>query len=527
MTVYMPSQVSIISFCNFAEYISSLEERVAGGGSLNLTKFVALELGLEEGDISGTWDVAHQLQIIWNRALKKNPKALAVVKVFFDAMSDFSLGKSVAVLHDKAREMQTLILSSKSFQETRFVRSLLRGLSSGLRNLPTMAMIFEEEYELAVTELRNTDAKAYRKKLQALKSPKNILEAVGVCALLEIYAKASLEAQHSKHFPSQVWKRIKAAEAELEKLSQEWEWSEGELRKAGLEAPKKIVDRLKAEAKYIPQLKKNQVVRRQQEMRESGRLQEGQKVDDLFEEDEQVVPLAGELVLEEMTTDEVIQQVEKELRSYAKSILLEFKKRLVQPSLQAALSSLLEDQISKDHAVFDTSDEEDTETADITWSKEKKERYLKLKLMIKQLPERQAKKFDPDIIYPGLVGYNIFAKEQKEKDKDSEIEENVIYAAWHKKFVQCEDALESNCMFSKLFQNLQVRSTSEVKSICIYIICYIVMLCYISAGYRRDRWQHHESPHRKEQAPKAQQLRQRALHRVQPWPAGDQPPIRT
>jgi hypothetical protein len=43
------------------------EQRVAGGGSLNLVKFVAVELGLEEGDITGTWDVAHQLQIIWHK----------------------------------------------------------------------------------------------------------------------------------------------------------------------------------------------------------------------------------------------------------------------------------------------------------------------------------------------------------------------------------------------------------------------------------------------------------------------------
>ena len=40
---------------------------MAGGGSLNLVKFVVEDLGLKEGDLTGTWDVSHQLQIIWNR----------------------------------------------------------------------------------------------------------------------------------------------------------------------------------------------------------------------------------------------------------------------------------------------------------------------------------------------------------------------------------------------------------------------------------------------------------------------------
>ena len=40
------------------------EERVDGGGSLDLVKMVTEELGLEDGCITGTWDSAHQLQVI-------------------------------------------------------------------------------------------------------------------------------------------------------------------------------------------------------------------------------------------------------------------------------------------------------------------------------------------------------------------------------------------------------------------------------------------------------------------------------
>ena len=207
----------------------------------------------------------------------------AVIKVFFDAMSDFSLGKDAAILQNKAREMQTLILSSKSYQETRFVRSVLRGLGSGLRNLPTMAMVFQEEYELAALEMRNSDAKVFKIKLDSLKEPKTILEAVGVCQLLEIYAKTSLEAQETGHCPTQVWRRVIEAEAELVALADKWEWSEKELTKASLESPKVILDRLKTEGKYVPKLKREQVICRQEEMRESGLLSDDKAWYELFE----------------------------------------------------------------------------------------------------------------------------------------------------------------------------------------------------------------------------------------------------
>ena len=41
---------------------ASPEQRVAGGGCLDLTRMVEEELGLEEGAITGTWEIAHNLQ---------------------------------------------------------------------------------------------------------------------------------------------------------------------------------------------------------------------------------------------------------------------------------------------------------------------------------------------------------------------------------------------------------------------------------------------------------------------------------
>jgi hypothetical protein len=39
------------------------DQRVAGGGCLNLVTMVAEELGLEDGSLTGTWDIAHNLQV--------------------------------------------------------------------------------------------------------------------------------------------------------------------------------------------------------------------------------------------------------------------------------------------------------------------------------------------------------------------------------------------------------------------------------------------------------------------------------
>ena len=54
--------VILVTFAYDGVYATT-EERVTGGGSLNLVKFVAEDLGLEEGDLRGTWDVSYQLQI--------------------------------------------------------------------------------------------------------------------------------------------------------------------------------------------------------------------------------------------------------------------------------------------------------------------------------------------------------------------------------------------------------------------------------------------------------------------------------
>lgn len=338
-----------------------------------------------------------------------------------------------------------------------------------MRNLPTMTFIYQEKLELAAMERNNTEAKLIQAKLNRLKNPKHIMKTVGVIQILEIYAETSLEGQHTKHFPTQVWTNIKVAQSKLKKLMTDWEWSEEDMKFARMEAPSKIVARLRDEGRYEPKLRKTDVVKRQQEMRESGLLQEGQTIADLFDDEEQQVPLAGELIMEEETTADMIKQVEAELVGYSKDIYNEWMKRHIQTDLEAAASALLGAEVFADVNIdnedaWDSDEDEDgADKAD--WSTKKKRHFKLLKNLIKQLPERQATRYDPVTIFPGLECWLGYIKNRL--DVEDKPGEDIIYQDWFKLFVSHEESLESNVAFSKLFQNVQIRSSSEVKfAIC-------------------------------------------------------------
>ena len=64
------------------------------------------------------------------------------------------------------------------------------------------------------------------------------------------------------------------------------------------------------------------------------------------------------------------------------------------------------------------------------------------------------------IHFIGLECWLNFLKE-KLKEEGQVKGEDEIYRSWFKKYLSCEDSLESNILFSKLFQNLQIRSCTE------------------------------------------------------------------
>ena len=120
-----------------------------------------------------------------------------------------------------------------------------------------------------------------------------------------------------------------------------------------------------------------------------------------------MVPLAGELIMEKETTDKLVKAVEKELQAYAKSVLEEFQKRLIQPPLQAAASSLFSND-PEDHSIRDPEEAEPE-----LWSREKKGRYKKLENLLLLLPDRQSQKFSPALIFGGLESFLLFSKQQR------------------------------------------------------------------------------------------------------------------
>ena len=289
--------INVLS-CSYDGVYASKTQRVGGGGSLDLPAMVAEELGLEEESITGTWDYAHNLQIVWKKALAQHPMVEDLINSMFAIMDDFRVGKASTMFREKAVELGYLILSNKKKQETRFVAALMTGTKAYLRNLPTLVVVLAEKYEQAALDGRNTEARELLGKLNNLRDSRKLLLLVGLTQLLEKYTEASIQAQHSKRFPTQTWSTITEMREEVRTLGRKWEWGEESLKFAGIEAPVKVKERLETEGVYRPKVTEAQV--RGSKVREDTNLvKEGSSIKELFnDEEESVIPLAGQSSME-------------------------------------------------------------------------------------------------------------------------------------------------------------------------------------------------------------------------------------
>ena len=86
------------------------EECVYGSGSLSITINVEIALGQPKGFITGQWDIAHLLQVLFANVMKKNAILDNISKDIFDIMKDFRIGKASLKFHELAHEMNYLIL---------------------------------------------------------------------------------------------------------------------------------------------------------------------------------------------------------------------------------------------------------------------------------------------------------------------------------------------------------------------------------------------------------------------------------
>ena len=90
---------------------------------------------------------------------------------------------------ERAKELGYLVLTNKQYQTTRFVRSLIRGLTAALRNLPTLDIVLKEELNVLENTGRLDKVSKIKKSLREIKEAKNLLFVIGLMQVLEVNAE--------------------------------------------------------------------------------------------------------------------------------------------------------------------------------------------------------------------------------------------------------------------------------------------------------------------------------------------------
>ena len=85
---------------------------------------------------------------------------------------------------------------------------------------------------------------------------------------------------------------------------------------------------------------------------------------------------------------------------------------LHQVPLEAAASSVLSGEALEEKEAEFSDEELERSASTENWSRQKKSRLIKLKNLLKELPEAQKKKFDPIIAFPGLESWLEFLSER-------------------------------------------------------------------------------------------------------------------
>ena len=159
------------------------EERTTNNG-LALTDHFAELLGLERGDITGNHDMSHNLQLVYSDVFKHDrtgdKKIKKIIKEIFEVMAHYNSGEGGTLFHETAMKMNRTVLSNKKKEETRFVRSDLRGLQSYMINLPTLYNIQGEILRECVSRHDNTGAKEAKKLLDLMSDGRRLATITGL-----------------------------------------------------------------------------------------------------------------------------------------------------------------------------------------------------------------------------------------------------------------------------------------------------------------------------------------------------------
>ena len=363
-------------------------------------------------------------------------------------MGLMNCGKASTIFQEKAAELENIVLTNKTFQTTRFVRSLMRGNTAALRNLPTIVAVVADDHQEATLAIPH-DAKRsaqLKKLLDSLTNAKTLFFAIGIGQLLEPYCVASLEAQYASHFPIQVWERIDSAKSELEKLSNSWSWNESNLKLAAIGSPKEHIEHILDKHEYKPFISPGSL--RHNKIKDFAELLVDSDNFSLFDEENYRVREQGNAKKNNSLpiTDaniETLQIVERNLQEVAAELKNRWDIRQTKTKLQKATIEVF-GQIHETECEFDTD-----------------QMISLLEKVIKCLPPHLSELFDPESCSQGFCAWNNFWRDSFDRENVNDdfsalAHVHIYYENWVKK-MESEDYLD----FQKLWEAVMIRSTSE------------------------------------------------------------------
>ena len=430
----------LIKHFSYDGVFADKEERVSGGGCLQLRKNMEEQLGKDEGDLQGDWEPAHKLEIIFHKVLVYNKYVEANINLYSSIQKEYKVGKKSSQFSDIASECCFLTLKNKVLQKTRFVRSWLRVMTTGLVNTPTFVALFSKEMREALYNNNNTEAKRLEKMIKNLTSPRNILLALGLCQILDLYSRCSVLVQRSDCFPVTTWQEIRALQLSIDMLAQQWQWKESNLVFGEVGNPAGHIRRIKEEGKYIPFVKQK-YVRMNRKMLEEQHDVEGflsRNEDDEDSDEEDVEEMAGSVPVEGFT-EVVLADVEKILSKLSKDLSVKMKEMLVQSTYQKKVTD-----------AFGAIHRFDLDEADIQRA------FGMLEELVDSFPACDRDAFDIRAALPGFIHWDKYQSQHRlnSKGKIISIEENWV------DFVKLSNT-EGRNEFKKLFEYCMVDVMSE------------------------------------------------------------------
>ena len=226
---------------------ASSQERVRGGGSLNLVKHVEVFLNFPSGSISGSWDSGHKIQLVLGDVLLKDRAYIADVRKMYKTMADFKDGKAGMLFKETADDLQHPVLTNKSTpQNTRWARSDMRAIETFYRNAPTFSSMYGKNAVDFASEGDLTSQKDCERCMKQLADGHMWAVRTGVSQILEVITECSLKAQYNTHHATSVLLATNKAIADLERLGQNWVWND---------TPLKFVTSVGAPSQFIQNLK--------------------------------------------------------------------------------------------------------------------------------------------------------------------------------------------------------------------------------------------------------------------------------